>query len=82
MSLEDVRDSLRRRLHAKHPIEFPTGTAGASAAELAAKIFYTRKMLASASVKCTQCDYKVHPVDHRLSFVLYEMSNEAVSMGL
>ena len=27
MSLEDVRDILRKRLHAKHPTEFPMGTA-------------------------------------------------------
>jgi len=26
MSLEDVRDILRKRLHAKHPTEFPMGT--------------------------------------------------------
>src|SRR6204780_1543095 len=82
MSLEDIRDILRKRLHAKHPTEFPTGTAGASAAGLAAKIFDTRKILASASVECTQCDYEEDPVDHRLGFVLYETSNEAISTGL
>ena len=82
MSLEDVRDVLRQRLHAKHPTEFPTGTAGASAAGLAAKIFDTRKILASASVECTQCDYEEDLADHRLGFVLYEMNNEAISTGL
>src|SRR6202042_70975 len=66
MSLEDVRDVLRQRLHAKHPTEFPTGTAGASAAGLPAKIFDTKKILASASVECTRCDYEEDPVDHRL----------------
>ena len=82
MSLEDVRDILRKRLHAKHPTEFPMGTAGTSAAGLAAKIFYTRKTLASASVKCTQCDYEEDPVDDRLCLVLYEMSNKSESTGL
>ena len=39
-------------------------------------------MLTFASMKCTQCDYEEDPVDQRLGFVLYEMSNEAVSTGL
>jgi hypothetical protein len=82
MSLEDVRDILRKRLHAKHPTEFPTGTAGTSAAGLAAKMFYTRKTLASASVKCTQCDYEEDPVNDGLGLVLYEMSNKSESTGL
>ena len=47
--LEDVRDVLRKRLHDKHPTEFPTGAAGAIVSGLAAKIFYTRQTLASAS---------------------------------
>ena len=82
ISLEDVRDILRKRLHAKHPAEFPTGTAGTSAAGLAAKIFYTRKILASVSVKCTQCDYEEDPVDDTLGLVLYELSNRSESTGL
>jgi hypothetical protein len=49
MSLEDIRNILRKRLHAKHPTEFSMGTAGTSAAGLAAKIFYTMKTLAFAS---------------------------------
>ena len=82
MSLEDIRDILRKRLHAKHPTEFPMGTAGTSAAGLATGIFYTRKILAFASVKCTQCDYEDNPVDGSLGLVLYEMSNKSESTGL
>ena len=82
MSLEDIRDILRKRLHAKHPTEFPMGTAGTSAAGLLTGIFYTRKTLAFASVKCTQCDYEDNPVDGSLSLVLYEMSNKSESTGL
>ena len=70
MSLEDIRDILRKRLHAKRPTEFPMGTAGTSAAELATEIFYTRKTLAFASVKCTQCDYEDNTVDGSLGLVL------------
>ena len=82
ISLEDVRDVLRKRLHDKHPTEFPTGAAGAIVSGLAAKIFYTRQTLASASVECTQCDYEEDPVDHRLGLVLYEMSNRSESTDL
>jgi hypothetical protein len=82
MSLEDIRDILRKRLHAKHPTEFPMGTAGTSAAGLATGIFYTRKTLAFASAKCTQCDYEDNPVDGSLGLVLYEMSNKSESTGL
>src|ERR1700729_1171573 len=52
MSLEDVKDILRKRLHAKHPTEFPIGTAETSVIGIATEIFYTRKTLAFASVKC------------------------------
>ena len=45
MSLEDIGDILRKRLHAKHPTEFVMGTAGTSAVGLATGIFYTRKTL-------------------------------------
>src|ERR1700727_962155 len=82
MSLEDIGDILRKRLHAKQPTEFPMGTAGISAAGLAAEIFYTRKTLAFASVKCAQCDYEEDPVDDSLGLVLYEMSNKSESTGL
>ena len=58
------------------------GTAGTSAAGLATGIFYTRKTLAFASVKCTQCDYEDNPVDGSLGLVLYEMSNKSESTGL
>ena len=58
------------------------GTAGTSAAELAAEIFYTMKTLAFASVKCTQYDYEDNPVDGSLGLVLYEMSNKSESTGL
>jgi hypothetical protein len=52
MSLEDVRDILRKRLYAKHPTKFPMGTAETSVVGIATEIFYTRKTLAFASVKC------------------------------
>ena len=87
ISLEDVRDILRKRLHTKHPTEFPTGAAGASVAGLAARIFYTNTASASASVECTQCDYdqcdyEEDLVDHTLGLVLHEMSNRSGSTGL
>ena len=82
MSLEDIGDILRKRLHVKHPTEFLMGTAGTSAAELAAEIFYTRKTLAFASVKCAQCDCEEDPVDDSLGLVLYEMSNKSKLTGL
>jgi hypothetical protein len=50
-----------------------------STAELAAKIFYTMKILTPASV---ECDYEEDPVDNRLSLLLYEMSNKPGSTGL
>ena len=81
MSLEDI-DILRKRLHVKHPTEFPLGTAGTSAVGLAAEIFYTRKTLAFESVKWAQCDYEEDPVDDSLGLVLYEMSNKSESTGL
>src|ERR1700735_3791302 len=39
MSLEDIRDILRKRLHVKHPTQFLIGTAGTSVAGLVAEIF-------------------------------------------
>ena len=82
MSLENIGDILRKRLHAKHPTEFPMGTAGTSAAGLAAEIFYTMKTLAFASVKCIQCDYEDDPVNDSLGLILYEMSNKSELTGL
>src|ERR1700734_3730625 len=82
MSLEIIGDILRKRLHAKHPTEFPMGTAGTSTAGLAAEIFYTRKTLAFASVKWAQCDFEEDPVDDSLGLVLYEISNKSESTGL
>ena len=82
ISLEDVRDVLRKRLHARHPTEFPTGAAGASVAGLAARIFHTNTTSASASVECTQCDYKEDLVDYRLGLVLHEISNRFELTGL
>ena len=61
MSLQDIGDILRKRLHAKQTTEFPMGIAGTSAVGLAAEIFYTRKTLAFASVKWAQCDYEEDP---------------------
>jgi hypothetical protein len=73
MSLEDIGDILRKRLHAKHPTECPMGTAGTSAAGLVAEIFYTRKTLEIASVKWAQCDYEEDPVDDSLGLVRFYM---------
>jgi hypothetical protein len=82
ISLEDVRDILRKRLHTKYPTEFPTGAAGASVAGLATRIFHTNTTSASALMECNQCDYEEDLVDHKLGLVLHGMSNRSEATGL
>ncbi len=70
LSLEDVRDSVRLKLHGKDPVAFPLGHAGASVGRLAIEMLTPDHIVASSQLVCTNCDYEGLEIDDNLGYVL------------
>jgi hypothetical protein len=71
-TLEAVRDSVRKKLHAQIPTQFPYGTTGTSVGALASVILSSNKSVAISTPKCTKCEYTEPAMDDMLGFVLHE----------
>ena len=58
LTLEAVRDDIRRQLHSKHPIQFPMGHVGTSVAELAVAIMTPSDPVSICQVTCLNCGFR------------------------
>jgi hypothetical protein len=70
--LENVRDSVRHKLHTQTPTLFPYGTRGTSVGALASAILSPKEGVAISVPKCTKCKYSEPAMDDGLGFVLHE----------
>jgi hypothetical protein len=82
-SLEDVRDSLRKRLHQKDKNLFPYGTAGTSISSLAINMLSSKEFVSFSYSTCSQCGFKGEDIPDRLDFVLHSSGNpDAISVWI
>jgi hypothetical protein len=70
LSLENVRDDLRQRLHAMDPPAFPFGCIGASVGRLASELLKTNGPVTSSQDICTNCDHEGPVRDHSYGYFL------------
>ena len=69
VSLEDVRDNIRKDLHDLDTFKFPMGTSSASVAELAFTLMKSTNENAISQVYCTECDYPGTENSDQLQYV-------------
>jgi hypothetical protein len=79
-SFEDMRDSLRKKLHQKDKNLFPYGNAGISVSSLAINMLSCRNLVSFSYSTCSHCGFKGEDIPDRVDFVLHPPGNpEAIS---
>jgi len=71
ISLERLRNNIRRILHQGLPELFPYGNAGASVLELTEKMLHNDHSNASTQLQCTNCDFVDNAINDRLTSVIH-----------
>jgi hypothetical protein len=82
-SFEDMRDSLRKKLHQKDKNLFPYSNAGTSVSSLAVNMLSCRNLVSFSYSTCSHCGFKGEDIPDRVDFVLHPPWNpEAISVWL
>ena len=76
-TFETSRDTIRHEIHSQSPAQFPYGTTGTSVTALASAILALHDFVAISS---SECEYSEPPINDRLGFVLYEISDMSKSI--
>jgi len=75
LTVEILRNNIRRDLHHQFPDIFPYGYQGTSVVELVTKMFHNEQTNASSQLQCTDCDFCDDLIEDTLSPVIHGTAN-------
>ena len=70
-TIEEIRDSVRLKLHEICPEDFPMGESYASVGDLAFRILSSDQVISESQLVCSECDYAEYEVDGNLGHILH-----------
>jgi len=70
-TIEEIRDSVRLKLHEICPQDFPMGKSYASVGDLAFRILSSDQVISESQLVCSECDYAEYEVDGNLGHILH-----------
>jgi hypothetical protein len=79
VSLENIRDDIRKDLHNLDPNKFPMGRNSASVAELGIALLQSTNENAISQVYCTECDYSGREYADQLGYIFNIEKSKASS---
>jgi hypothetical protein len=81
-TLENVRDDIRKILHAKDRVTYPYGQAGTSLSQLTLDIFSSNVKIAKSQESCSNCNFFRPAVDDKLGCVFVILHQNQLLMHL